>query len=78
MGWAVTSMRIAIILIAMIAVALAVGGIEAFRRTRNPVLLASSVVTVGFAALAVAMTEWWPFLASLLINLALQALWGRR
>lgn len=71
-------MRIAIIVVALIAIALAVGGLEAFRRSRSPVLLASSAVTIVCAVLAIAIDHWWPFVASLLINAVLQAASGRR
>ena len=56
---------------------LALGGFEAWRKTRRPALLVSSLTSVVCALLAMATGSWWPLLAGLALQFAIAAVFGR-
>jgi hypothetical protein len=65
-------MQYVVYVLAGISILLAIGGLEAYRSTRNPGLLLSSVISILFALLAITLGHWWPLAAGFLAN------WGLR
>lgn len=66
-------MTIVIYILAGISIFLAIGGLSAYQQTKQPALLTSSLVSIGFSLTAMALPHWWPLVAGFLINVALQA-----
>ncbi|OFX12425.1 MAG: hypothetical protein A2516_10060 [Alphaproteobacteria bacterium RIFOXYD12_FULL_60_8] len=58
--------------LAAVSIVLAVGGLNTYAATRHPGLLLSSIVSIGFSALAIYLVHWWPLLVGFGVN------WGLR
>ena len=61
-------MDILIYALSAISIFLAIGGFSAYAQTKQPGLLISSLVSIAFSGLAIYLAEWWPLVASFVIN----------
>ena len=67
-------MAIIIYILAALSILLALGGLAAYAQTKHIGLLLSSIVSIGFSALAIIMVEWWPLVVGFGINWVLRLL----
>lgn len=67
-------MNIVIYILASISIVLAIGGLAAWSQTRHIGLLLSSMVSIGFSALAIVLPHWWPLIVGFGINWAIKLL----
>jgi hypothetical protein len=65
-------MAIVINVLACISIALAIGGLSAYRQTKLFGLLLSSIISISFAVLAIVLGQWWPLVVGFALN------WGLR
>lgn len=65
-------MDILIYLLSGISILLAIGGLSAYSQTKNPGLLISSIVSIGFSSLAIYLLQFWPLAVGFIINLGLR------
>lgn len=57
--------------LAAISILLAIGGLAAYRATKQPALLLSSLVSIGFSIAAIVLPHWWPLIVGFAINMIL-------
>jgi hypothetical protein len=57
-----------------ISILLAVGGLAAYAQTKHLELLLSSIVSIGFSLLAIALVHWWPLVVGFSLNWSLRLL----
>ena len=55
--------------LAAISIILAIGGLRGFADTKDPGLLVSSIVSIGFSSLAIYLPHWWPLVTGFAINI---------
>lgn len=67
-------MQIVIYVLASISIVLAVGGLAAYKVSKHPGLLISSLVSITFSALAIYLVHWWPLVVGFAANWALRLL----
>jgi hypothetical protein len=67
-------MKIVIYLLSGLSILLALGGFEAYRQSRDPGLLISSIVSVVFSLTAITLVEWWPLFVGFGINVLLKVM----
>ena len=65
-------MAIVVYIFGGISILLAVGGLTAYAQTKHLGLLLSSIVSIGFSLLAIALVHWWPLVVGFSLN------WGLR
>lgn len=65
-------MNIAIYILAGISIVLAIGGLSAWRQTKNTELLLSSLISIAFSSSAIFLPHWWPLLVGFGINWVLK------
>jgi len=65
-------MAIVIYILAGLSILLAIGGLAAYSQTKHVGLLLSSIVSIAFSVLAVALVHWWPLVVGFGLN------WGLR
>ena len=63
--------------LAALSILLALGGLKAFADTRSPGLLLSSIVSIVFSVIAIALPHWWPLVTGFVINIVLGRLFPR-
>ncbi len=64
-------MTVVIFILAGISIVLAIGGLYSYSQTKRLSLLLSSIISIGFSALAIVLVHWWPLIVGFVINLAL-------
>ena len=67
-------MEIVIYILASISILLAIGGLSAYSQTKHIGLLLSSIVSIGFSVLAIALVHWWPLIVGFGLNWCLRLL----
>lgn len=71
-------MEIVIYILAVISILLAIGGLSAYGKSKQPTLLVSSLVSIGFSVSAISLASWWSLLIGFAINLLLSKASGTR
>jgi hypothetical protein len=59
-------------LLAGVSILLAIGGLSAYSTSKHPGLLWSSLISIGFAIVAISIPHWWPLVVSFACNLGLR------
>lgn len=65
-------MAIVIYILAGLSILLAIGGLSAYAQTKHVGLLLSSIVSIGFAMLAIVLLHWWPLIVGFSLNWTLR------
>lgn len=63
-----------IYVLAGISILLAIGELASWAQTKHIGLLLSSIISILFSVLAIALPHWWPLLAGFAINWGLKLL----